>query len=596
MTLTKAHNRMIDGASINVKDYGATGDGVTSDTAAIQSAIDDCPEGGSVFFPSGTYYLKETALTGNANVLAVTGAAADQVDFICLKLNQKQNIIIYGDNATITHDRGYVFSLLLCENVEISNLVVRNTNDPWSYTPPADWEPSAVLCAYSAFCVFSSIMTDGEYRGIRLERTTGCSVENCSIHNNIYIGIVSYGPLYTPAGWSLSPLTSIFSVPTSIGDAGVLIQSNLVDTFKYFGILCNGEGIVLDNRIQNPQKNSVASPGGVGGISIGKGKVTAQSNYFYCDNSVNTEVRSNTGSYSNINIKFEDVASGAVTSRISILDNVMYGGSSGVVISEAVNVLVSGNHISNYTGSAINIQLSVALGSNVEDLSIINNCIGNVDPNTTRTTATYNNIGGIVTSSDGTTYTADNLVIKNNIFDREVGSIIDGTAQTNHRNDIYVNGLVNSLMTISPNYFSDSDGVVTAPLNLPSHAGRRLSGLPVVIDATATIPVFNGLEEITVLFLGASGNAIATIPTRMFAGQRLTIINATNYDLTIARPAAGYTIMGQVSALMTNSGGTAGKVRSSITFVAVTDSYSSDAYNLEPVQMTEQYGASITYP
>lgn len=595
MALTKAHHRMIDGISINVKDYGAVGDGVTSDTAAIQAAIDDCPEGGSVFFPSGTYYLKETALTGNANVLAVTGASADQDDFICIKINQRKNIVIYGDNATITHDRGYVFSLLLCENVEISGLVVRNTNDPWTYSPPASWEPSAVLCAYSAFCTFSNIMTDGEYRGIRLERTTGCAVKDCNIHNNRYIGISSYGPLFTPAGWSLASLTSIFSVPTSIGDAGVLIENNLVDTFKFFGILCNGSGTVLNNRIQNPQKNSVASPGGTGGISIGRGDVTAQGNYFYCDNSVNTEIRSNTASYQNISIKFEDVASGATTERISILDNVMFGGSYGVNIGEAVGVIVSGNHISNYTRAAINTQLSVVLGSNVEDLLITDNYIGNVDPSTTTTGLAYNSIGGIVTASDGTTYTADNLVIKNNTFDRQVSSIIDGTAETNHRHDIYVNGLINSLMTISPNSFNDNDGVVTAPLNLPSHAGRRLSGLPVVIDATATIPVFNGLDEITVLFSGASGNATVTIPERMFAGQRLTIINATNYNLTVDRFAAGYTIIGQSSVVMTNSGGTTNKARSSITLVAFTDSFSSDAYSLELVQGTEEYGAAITY-
>ena len=52
MALTKAHNRMIEGAAVNVKDFGAVGDGVTDDTAAIQAAINSS---GKVFFPRGTY-------------------------------------------------------------------------------------------------------------------------------------------------------------------------------------------------------------------------------------------------------------------------------------------------------------------------------------------------------------------------------------------------------------------------------------------------------------------------------------------------------------------------------------------------------------
>lgn len=46
---------------VNVKNYGAKGDGLTDDAASIQNAINAAPLGGVVYLPSGTYMLGTSA-------------------------------------------------------------------------------------------------------------------------------------------------------------------------------------------------------------------------------------------------------------------------------------------------------------------------------------------------------------------------------------------------------------------------------------------------------------------------------------------------------------------------------------------------------
>jgi hypothetical protein len=71
---------------INVRDYGAVGDGITDDTEAIQAAVDDTSDGGAVVFPRGVFMVrgikvnnKGTSLIGNGRwatrIVRISGTA-----------------------------------------------------------------------------------------------------------------------------------------------------------------------------------------------------------------------------------------------------------------------------------------------------------------------------------------------------------------------------------------------------------------------------------------------------------------------------------------------------------------------------------------
>lgn len=53
---------------VDVRDYGAKGDGATDDTSAIQAAVDSTPAGYTIWFPPGTYVARNVVCSGKSGV------------------------------------------------------------------------------------------------------------------------------------------------------------------------------------------------------------------------------------------------------------------------------------------------------------------------------------------------------------------------------------------------------------------------------------------------------------------------------------------------------------------------------------------------
>ena len=59
---------------LDVSEFGARGDGITSDTAALQAAISCCPKDGTVYLPAGDYYTTALFLKSNMTLWLDEGA------------------------------------------------------------------------------------------------------------------------------------------------------------------------------------------------------------------------------------------------------------------------------------------------------------------------------------------------------------------------------------------------------------------------------------------------------------------------------------------------------------------------------------------
>jgi hypothetical protein len=119
MALTKVTYSMIEGSTFNVQDYGAVGNGVTDDTAAIQAAAAaiQAAGGGTLYFPAGTYSVFGST-TGN--LCSFTGLSG----IACIGYGAT---IAVPAAKTITASEGIFFRFDSCTNILVDGFA---TNGP----------------------------------------------------------------------------------------------------------------------------------------------------------------------------------------------------------------------------------------------------------------------------------------------------------------------------------------------------------------------------------------------------------------------------------------------------------------------------------
>lgn len=102
-----------DGATktVNVKDCGAVGDGVTDDTLAINLASYLLEDGDTLYFPAGTYLVREH---GDISIILINDVKDVQIILDDQAVIQMEAL---ADDVLPKGNRHFIFHLRYCENV-----------------------------------------------------------------------------------------------------------------------------------------------------------------------------------------------------------------------------------------------------------------------------------------------------------------------------------------------------------------------------------------------------------------------------------------------------------------------------------------------
>jgi len=178
-------NKQFDAASggggvplgwINVKaaPYNAKGDGVTDDSAAINSAIAAASSagGGTIYFPRGTYICNGAFDATTNSILKVPIRDQNTVDAVVITLRGELPGVAYLNlgNSTLQ-------SIILTSKTGTGTAPALLATNAFNMNPlPGDFNNTYVFIKDMSFQISSQTMW-----GLRLERAVGASLENVEV-------------------------------------------------------------------------------------------------------------------------------------------------------------------------------------------------------------------------------------------------------------------------------------------------------------------------------------------------------------------------------------------------------------------------------
>lgn len=274
MALTKVTYSMIDGAAVNVLDYGVVADGVTNNSAALAAALAAVPANGTLYFPAGVYcgYL----LIRRSNITIMGAGSASTT----LKLPNN------CPSITVPHD-GVPNPITGLPNViEIGECALGNTANTYSRVNVVG------LTIDGNYSNNTAPTTDLFGHGIILTKTSNCVIgdvvaQNCyltgvdnvinSNYNNINVTVIDCGNAlvsgaYYPNFDVNSSKYCSFNVISKQGKyGGRLLDNCWGNTFTITSYSPAYTGFTYNNQPANFSYSNIINATVIDGCGLGQG-------------------------------------------------------------------------------------------------------------------------------------------------------------------------------------------------------------------------------------------------------------------------------------------------------------------------------------
>ncbi|MGE3245390.1 MAG: glycosyl hydrolase family 28-related protein, partial [Beijerinckiaceae bacterium] len=171
----------------DVKQFGAEGDGVTDDTAAITAALARLTSGGVLFFPAGTYLISSTIDTLSNVTFAGAGMGAsiilaDAADFNMIEVQDGQSDIAFRDltiKGAATADSTTQYGVIASASSEASRVTIErcrftNSNNGISTGSGTGWRVNECY-----FDTLVGVISGTGYGVLVAGSSTRCHVTGC---------------------------------------------------------------------------------------------------------------------------------------------------------------------------------------------------------------------------------------------------------------------------------------------------------------------------------------------------------------------------------------------------------------------------------